>query len=115
MHMDRLPYATAPRWWSARLSRFWMRVIRPPRRIRERFRERLVGVEVRGLDHIREVLNRNEGALIVTNHAGHLDAFIFLRAGEKLRRPFLYMVAWQTLYLLGAVGRWVLRRHGCFS
>jgi 1-acyl-sn-glycerol-3-phosphate acyltransferase len=83
--------------------------------LRHRRRERLREIEVEGLDHLRAAVAQDCGVLIASNHGGHADAFIMLAAADQLGRPFTYMVAWQSLLLLGPVGRWILRRHGCFS
>jgi 1-acyl-sn-glycerol-3-phosphate acyltransferase len=112
--MDRLPYEGA-RWWRPRLSRFWIRVIRPARLLRQRRREGLRAVTVEGLEHLRTAVEQGHGILITPNHAGHADAFILLTAADQLGRPCYYMVAWQVLQLFSRVGRWILQRHGCFS
>jgi 1-acyl-sn-glycerol-3-phosphate acyltransferase len=114
--MDALPYGTPPRWWPPRLSRFWMRVLRAYRlTVRHRRQERLLGVDVRGADHVRRALADGCGVLITPKHYGHADAFVMLEAAEQVGRPFTYLVGWQVFQLLSPVGRWVLQRHGCFS
>ena len=113
--MDRIPYGSPPRWWGPKLRPWFIRFLGPPRRVRMRRREGLQEVDVQGLDNLRQALAQGDGVLVTSNHAGHADAFVFLIAGDRLGVPFYYMVAWQTLHLLGPVGRGVLRRHGCFS
>jgi 1-acyl-sn-glycerol-3-phosphate acyltransferase len=113
--MDRLPYGSPPCWWSPMLSRFWMRVIKPGRLLRAWRREGLREVETYGLENLRQAINAGAGVLIASNHAGHVDAYIFLKAGDRVGTPFHYMVAWQTMQLLGVVGRQILRWHGCFG
>jgi 1-acyl-sn-glycerol-3-phosphate acyltransferase len=113
--MDALTYATPPRWWSPNLRPFFVRAIRPARVWRQRHMERVREIEVRGLAQLREAVGRHQGVLITPNHAAHSDPFVLLRAGDKLGRPFCYMVAWQSFLLLRPLARWVIRRHGCFS
>src|SRR5437763_2803628 len=114
--MDTLPYGTPPRWWAPRLNRFWMRVIRPVRvMLRTRRQERVLGVDVRGVEHVRQALADGCGVLITAKHVGHADAFVMLETAERVGRPFTYMVGWQVFQLLSPVGRWVIQRHGCFS
>lgn len=93
-----------------------MWLLRPTRVLREQQgHQRVREVEVRGLEHLRHALQHGYGVMIVAKHVGHADAFVFLAAGDRLRRPFYYMVGWQVLQLLGPLGRWALRWHGCFS
>jgi 1-acyl-sn-glycerol-3-phosphate acyltransferase len=114
--MDALPYATPPQWWAPNLRPFFVRAIRPLRiLIRQRWREGVRAVEVRGLEHLREAAGRDQGVVITANHAHHSDPFVMLRAGDALGRPFYYMVAWQSFLLLSPLARWVIRRHGSFS
>src|SRR3954451_13256546 len=103
--MDRLPYGTPPRYWEPRLSRFWMRVIRPVRlMLRHRRQERMLGVEVRGAEHVRAALAAGSGVLLAVKHVGHADAFVLLEAAEQVGRHFTYLVGWQVFALLGPVG-----------
>ncbi len=114
--MDALPYGSPPRWWGPRLSRFWMRVIRPVRlMMRHRRQERVLGVNVLGMEHVRRALADGCGILIAAKHVGHADAFVMLEAAEQVGRPFTYMTGWQVFQLLGPIGSWVIQRHGCFS
>jgi 1-acyl-sn-glycerol-3-phosphate acyltransferase len=102
-------------WWPPRLNSFWIRVIRPFRILRQRRRERLRETEIYGLDHLRRAVDRGDGVLIVSNHAANPDPYLLLAVGDKLGLPFYYLVAWQLLEIYGLTGRWILRRHGCFS
>jgi 1-acyl-sn-glycerol-3-phosphate acyltransferase len=114
--MDVFPYATPPRWWAPNLRPFFVRVTRPLRiAIWQRWQEGVYGVEVRGLEHLREAAGRDQGVIVTPNHAAHSDPFVMLRAGDALRRPFYYIVAWQSFLLLSPLARWVIRRHGAFS
>lgn len=113
--MDRIPYGTPPRWWSPLLRPRFIRLLRRYRVGRVRRRERLVDVEVRGLENLREVIGRGHGVMIISKHVGHVDAFIYLAAGDELGIPLYYMAGWQVFALLGPLNRLVLRLHGCFS
>lgn len=114
--MDRLPYRVPRRWWRPNLRRPFMRVLRLPRIwFRQKRRERVLDVEVRGLEHLRSAMDRGCGVLIASQHVGHADAFVMLRAGDKLGVPFYYLVGWQVFELLGPLSRWVLWRHGAIS
>jgi 1-acyl-sn-glycerol-3-phosphate acyltransferase len=114
--VDALPYAIPPQWWAPNLRPFFVRLLRPLRVYHfQRRREGVRAVEVRGLEHLREAVGRNQGVVITANHAHHSDPFVMLRAGDALGRPFYYMVAWQSFLLLSPLARWVIRRHGSFS
>src|SRR5579884_1530793 len=114
--MDRLPYRSAPRWWAPNLRPPFVRALRPYRIWRHQKRkERVVDVEVRGLEHLRGALINGCGVLIACKHVGHADAFVMLAAGDELGVPFYYLVGWQVFELLSPFSRWVLRRHGAFS
>jgi 1-acyl-sn-glycerol-3-phosphate acyltransferase len=114
--MDTLPYATPPRWWAPNLRPIFIRCLRPLRiLIRQRWQEGLRRAEVRGLDHLREPVGREQGVVITPNHAHHSDPIAMLRAADALGRPFYYMVAWQSFPLLGRVASWVIQAHGSFS
>jgi len=113
--MDKLPYATPPRWWPPQPRPIFTWLLRRPRLLRQRRVERLVHVTVRGLEHVRAAVDQNQGVLITPKHAGHGDAFVMLNAADQLGRQFYYMVGWQVFQLLGPLESWVLRAHGCFS
>jgi 1-acyl-sn-glycerol-3-phosphate acyltransferase len=114
--MDALPHATPPRWWAPNLRPIFIRALRPLRILmRQRWQEGLRRVEVRGLDHLREPVGREQGVVITSNHAHHSDPIAMLRAADALGRPFYYMVAWQSFPLLGRVASWVIQAHGSFS
>ena len=77
--------------------------------------QRLLEIEVRGLEHLRAVVESGHGVLITPNHSGHADTFILYHAADEIARPFYFMAAWQVLGLTNPVRRAVLRWHGCFS
>jgi 1-acyl-sn-glycerol-3-phosphate acyltransferase len=106
----------SPPWLSPVLRPRIMRMLRHPRvALYERRLMHLSGIEVHGLEHLREPLKAGCGILITPKHAGHADAYVLLTAAERLGLPFCYMVAWQVFELLGPLGSRVLRWHGCFS
>ncbi len=113
--MNRYPLQPRPRRWEARLSPLVIRLARALRRRRAAKRERLIGVEVRGAEIVREAVQRGQGVLITPNHPGHADAYIMFEAADAAGIPFYFMSAWQVFALQGLLGRWLLTRHGCFS
>jgi 1-acyl-sn-glycerol-3-phosphate acyltransferase len=74
-----------------------------------------VDVEVHGLDELQRVIAGDCGVLITPNHPTHADPFALLEISDRLRHPFYFMTAWQVFATTHAIGRRVLRQHGCFS
>ena len=113
--MNRQPYRRPPRWWSPKPSAFWVRFWRRGRRRMQIQKHRLVEIEVRGLEHVRQALDDGCGVLITPNHASHADPFAVYDVAERLRMPFYVMIAWQNFVRDGALRAWILRQHGGFS
>ena len=78
-------------------------------------KHRLVDIDVRGLEHIRQPLDDGCGVLITPNHASHADCFTVYDLAERLGIPFYVMIAWQNFARDGALRAWILRQHGGFS
>jgi len=72
-------------------------------------------IDVQGADHLQRVLAEGLGALILPNHPTHADPFVLTEVSDRLDLPFYYMTAWQVFARTHALGRRVLRHHGCFS
>ncbi len=91
--------------------RFWRRW-----RKRRGYREHaLCDVEVRGIKFVQQAMQQDLGVLITPNHPSHADPFVLLEAADQLQTPLYFMTAWQVFAGTHAVGRRVLRQHGCFS
>ncbi|MEE2706069.1 MAG: lysophospholipid acyltransferase family protein [Planctomycetota bacterium] len=113
--MNRYAEQKPPQWWPPKLSPFWFRIWRPLRQ-RQRIREhRLVEVEVRGLERLREALDAGNGVLITPNHSAHSDPQTVLEVADQLGMPFYFMSAWQVFHQQHWLGRRILQHHGCFS
>jgi len=113
--MNRQPFEKPSRWWSPKLSRRWIRFWRFGR-MREQIRKhRLLSIEVRGAEKVREALAQDQGVLITPNHAGHADCFSLYAAADPIASPFYVMVAWQVFQRSGWFKQQLLRQHGCFS
>jgi 1-acyl-sn-glycerol-3-phosphate acyltransferase len=113
--MNKQPYRTPPRWWSPRLSNSWVELLRPLRQRWGRSGEGLVNVSVRHGEYVREALDDRAGVMIVPNHPSHADPYAMLAAADALDTRFYFMTAWQVFQKTHWLGRFVLRRHGCFS
>jgi hypothetical protein len=77
--------------------------------------QRLLEIEVRGLENIRQATADNQGVLVTPNHCGHADCYAFSGAVDQLRCHFYFMIAWQVFQRGTRLKRLALRHHGCFS
>jgi len=113
--MNRYAQQIPPRWWGPKLSPFWIRLWRPLRK-RSQYREhKLMEVEIRHIEHLKEAVSRDQGVLITPNHSGHADAHIMYNVADELGKPFYFMTAWQVFWQRRSLGRLMLQQHGCFS
>ena len=113
--MNRQPVEKPPKWWSPRLSPGWIRFWRPLRRREQLRRQRLLRIDVCGIDHLKNAIAQGNGVLITPNHSTHADAFALYEAADQMRIPFYVMVAWQVFQRSHWLKKWGLRHHGCFS
>ncbi len=113
--MNRQPFETPPCWWSPKLSPGWIRFWRPFRRRAQLKEQRLMDVEVRGLENIRQAAAEDRGVLVTPNHPGHADCYAFYGAADQVGFPFNFMIAWQVFQRGSRLKRLVLQHHGCFS
>jgi 1-acyl-sn-glycerol-3-phosphate acyltransferase len=113
--MHRLPFQTPPRWWPSKLSPTLVRLMRPIRLRRMRIRQRIVDVEIRGLERLKALLEEGAGVLIGPNHAGDGDVDAVYSVSDRVGRPFHCMAAWQVFIENGKLGAWLMQRHGAFS
>jgi 1-acyl-sn-glycerol-3-phosphate acyltransferase len=113
--MDPTQFRKPDRWWSPKLTPWFVRCCRP---IHTRFRirnQKLDDVEVRGLEHLKAAVSETAGILITPNHSAHADAVVMYHTAHELGRPYYFMTAWQVLGLCPKLRSWFLRSHGCFS
>jgi hypothetical protein len=113
--MHRLPFQTPPRWWPSCISPKLVRLMKPFRLRRMKNKQRIVDVEVRGLERLKRVLDEGAGVLIGPNHAGDGDVDAVYSVSDHVGRPFHVMAAWQVFIENGRVGSWFMQRHGAFS
>ena len=113
--MNRQPFERPPRWWSPKLSRRWVALWRPFRKREQRRKHRLLEVEVRGAERIRDSLREGCGVLVTPNHCSHADCFVLYEAADQVGVPFYAMMAWQVFARSGRLRQQILRWHGAFS
>jgi 1-acyl-sn-glycerol-3-phosphate acyltransferase len=113
--MNRQPFEKPPRWWSPQPNRFWIRFWRPFRKRQQVKVQRLLEIEVRGAEYLRQAVAEQKGILITPNHASHADCFATYGIADRVDIPLYIMVAWQVFQRSGRLKRLALRHHGCFS
>jgi 1-acyl-sn-glycerol-3-phosphate acyltransferase len=78
-------------------------------------RQRIVELDVGGIEHVQRALADGAGVLITPNHSFHYDSYVLIEAAHRVGRPFHFLTAWQVF----AMSKWfeqrVLQWHGCFS
>lgn len=80
-----------------------------------RTRQRIVDVEIRGLERLQALIDEGAGVLIGPNHAGDGDVDAMYSVSDHVGRPFHCMAAWQVFIENGKIGAWFMQRHGAFS
>jgi 1-acyl-sn-glycerol-3-phosphate acyltransferase len=113
--MNRYVQQIPPRWWGPKLSPAWVRFWRPFRKRQQVRTQRLMEVDVRGLDHLRAALDSGRGVMITPNHSGHADAYIMYHVADEADRPLYFLTAWQVFQQRTRLGQLILQHHGCFS
>ena len=87
--MNRYVQQIPPRSWGPRLSPFWIRLWRPFRKRNQFHEQRLMEIEIRGLDHLRTANFFGQGVLLTPNHSGYANSYIMYDMGDKLGQPFI--------------------------
>jgi 1-acyl-sn-glycerol-3-phosphate acyltransferase len=107
---DQLPYRFHP----PRLSRFWVWATGPYRRRMLRRTHRVVEVDIAGTEHLAPMLGRGDGVLVAPNHSDNADALTLFELGDRLRRPFCFMAAYQIFAGGAGLRHWLFPRLGAF-
>lgn len=112
--MNEQPYGVPRKHWPPKLTPWWFKLCRGSRR-RALKKQKIVSIEVEGLDHVRETLRLQQGVLLTPNHSFHWDSYCLLEAAHQLSTPFYIMTAWQVFELSNWFERMTMQRCGCFS
>src|SRR5690606_25596894 len=113
--MNRYPLGKPPCWWSPLPSRFWMNVWRPFRRRAQRRGDRVLEIQVHGLEPVRAAMAQGHGILFAGNHPGHADSWMIYEAVDQLRTTCYVLTTWQVFAMGSRLERLQYRHHGCFS
>jgi 1-acyl-sn-glycerol-3-phosphate acyltransferase len=78
-------------------------------------KQRLLEIDVRGVEHVRQSLNDGCGVLIAPNHPSHADPFTYYDAMDCVPSAAYFMATWHVFDSRGAIGQWALQHIGVFS
>jgi hypothetical protein len=77
--------------------------------------QKIVEIDVGGIEHVRNAIDSGMGVLITPNHSFHYDSYVLIEASHRVGTPFHFLTAWQVF----AMSKWheqkMLQWHGCFS
>jgi 1-acyl-sn-glycerol-3-phosphate acyltransferase len=113
--MNRQPYCTPPRSWSASLTPWWIQLSRRHRRRQLRRGQQLVDIASQNINVVVDALAADKGVLITPNHSVHYDAPALYAAFDELHQPLSIMTAWQVFAMATKFECWAMQRLGCFS
>ena len=108
-------FEVPPRWWSPMLNGFWWRFWYFLRSRIQHKVQRVVEIELRGLDNLQNAVKDGQGVLITANHSCHADPLVVYKAAERTGTGFYFMAAWQVFARENVLVRLILRQHGVFS
>ena len=113
--MDPTRFEKPPRWWGPLMRPMVVKLLRPVRRRLAMKVPRILEMEVRGEQHVREAIEAGHGVLITPNHSVHGDPLVAYEAAARVPTPLYFMGAWQVFAFANAIERLFLRLHGGFS
>ena len=96
------------------MTPWWFRLTGPLRR-RALQKQKIVRVDVQGIEHLKHAIASNHGVMLTPNHSFHWDSYCLIDATKELRSPFYIMTAWQVFAMSKRFERHSMQRCGCFS
>lgn len=77
--------------------------------------QKIVDLDIGGVEHVRRALADGAGVLITPNHSFHYDSYVLIEASHRVGRPFHFLSAWQVFAMSSWFEQLVLQWHGCYS
>jgi 1-acyl-sn-glycerol-3-phosphate acyltransferase len=77
--------------------------------------QKIIELEISGVEHVQRALKDGAGVLITPNHSFHYDSYVLIEASHRVGRPFHFLSAWQVFAMSKWFEQLVLQWHGCFS
>jgi 1-acyl-sn-glycerol-3-phosphate acyltransferase len=106
--IDQFPY----HFYAPRPSRFWWRLGRLYNTFQLLRREqKVVAIDVQGLEKLLPMLDRGDGVLITPNHPDSADPGTFFEVSHRIGRPLTYLAGYQLFF---GFRRFLLPRIGVF-
>jgi 1-acyl-sn-glycerol-3-phosphate acyltransferase len=113
--MNRQPFETPPRTWQPWMKPWLVRLWRPLINRDLSKHQRIVELDISGIERVQQALASGAGVLITPNHSFHYDSYVLIEASHRVGTPFHFLTAWQVF----AMSKWheqlMLQWHGCFS
>jgi len=113
--VNRQPFQTPPRFWQPQMQPWLVRLWRPLINKELKNNQKIVEIDVSGIEQVRKAIDSGMGVLITPNHSFHYDSYVLIEASHRVGTPFHFLTAWQVF----AMSKWheqkMLQWHGCFS
>src|SRR5262245_48236962 len=77
--------------------------------------QKIVELDIRGIERVQKALADGAGVLITPNHSFHYDSYVLIEGSHRVGRPFHFLTAWQVFAMSNWQTRMMLQWHGCFS
>jgi 1-acyl-sn-glycerol-3-phosphate acyltransferase len=113
--VNRQPFQTPPRTWQPRMTPWLVRLWRPLINRDLSRGQKIVELDISGIEHVQQALKDGAGVLITPNHSFHYDSYVLIEASHRVGAPFHFLTAWQVFAMSKWHERLMLQWHGCFS
>lgn len=77
--------------------------------------QRIVELDVTGIERVQRALAGGAGVLVTPNHSFHYDSYVLIEASHRVGTPFHFLTAWQVFAMSKRHEQLALQCHGCFS
>ena len=77
--------------------------------------QKILELDIAGIEHVQQAIREGAGVLITPNHSFHYDSYVLIEASHRVGRPFHFLSAWQVFAMSKWFEQLVLQWHGCYS
>jgi len=77
--------------------------------------QKIVELDIGGMEHVERALKDGAGVMVTPNHSFHYDSYVMIEAAHRVGTPFHFLTAWQVFAMSKWLEQQVLQWHGCFS